>query len=279
MNRLWLVGLGCCVLAVMSAAWADQVKLKDGTVLDGTILAEDDKQITIEVAFGSGTITRQELVDKSNVVEIVRLTPEQKAEQQMTRDYEKAKKNQLDPATNYPLAAYDPVINDVFRKYLAQYTNSPYQQEITGWIAQWEAERDMVASGQRKYRGQWMSLEEAGKLAEQDRRQRLLQLGRGFMAKGRYDEAIKEFHNLSETDRDPQVVGEARQLEAESYRLWLKSVEREQQRINREIKSSEERPARAQKAKERAEKGAGKTGSGKVRRMGADGFAFEAARA
>ena len=166
MNRLWLVGLGCCVLAVMSAAWADQVKLKDGTVLDGTILAEDDKQITIEVAFGSGTITRQELVDKSNVVEIVRLTPEQKAEQQMTRDYEKAKKNQLDPATNYPLAAYDPVINDVFRKYLAQYTNSPYQQEITGWIAQWEAERDMVASGQRKYRGQWMSLDEAGKLAE-----------------------------------------------------------------------------------------------------------------
>lgn len=271
----------CALIVVCAAGWvlADVVKLKDGTVLDGTILSEDDKQIAVEVELAGGSITRQETVDKSNVVEVVRLTPEQKAERQMQQDYEKAKKYQLDPAKSFPLGTYNQAIDGVFRKFLTQYTNSPYQQEITDKIAQWEAERDTVASGQRKYRGAWMSAAESAKLAERDRASRLLQRGRDYLAKGRYDEAIKQLHILSDTGKEAQLVAEARRLEAESYRLWLASLDREQQRINDEIKSYEERAARAGQAQAKAQTSLNKANQSKKRRMGVDGFAFEATRA
>jgi hypothetical protein len=267
------------VVCVAASALADLVKLKDGAVLDGTILAEDDKHITVEVELAQGSITKQEMVDKSNVVEIVRLTPEQKAERQMVRDYEKAKRYQLDPASSYPLATYDQVISSVFRKFLTQYTNSPHQQEIAVTITQWEAEREIVASGQAKYHGKWLAAAEAAKLVEQDRAKRLLQQGQGMLSKHRYDEAIKQFHALSQTGKDPQLVAEAHRLEAESYQRWLESLDREQQRINEEIQSSEERAAKAQSAKENAQANSAKASGSNVRRMGVDGFSFEAARA
>lgn len=272
--------LGFSVFVALSVVRADLVKLKDGTVLDGDILSEDDKQIIIDAEFASGTITKRETVKKSDIAEVVRSTEAQKLERQMLRDREALQKYQLDPTSSLSLAQYDQVINTIFRRYLAQYTNSPYQREITDKITQWQTERDRVAAGETKYRGRWMSAAEAAKLIDQDRAKRLLQQGQAMISNGRYDEAVKYFDNLSQTSQDPQIVAEARRLKAESYQRWLDALNREKQRIDEEIQSAQDRMTRAQQAKDRAQANLSKVGGdGDVHRMGANAFTFEVARA
>jgi len=46
------------------------IKLKDGRVLEGPVLLENDQQITIESQFANGTITRKDQIDKSDIASI-----------------------------------------------------------------------------------------------------------------------------------------------------------------------------------------------------------------
>jgi hypothetical protein len=251
--RVTMLLCGLMVYSFIASVRGDLVKLKDGTVLDGTILTEDDKQVVIDAEFASGTITKRETVRKSDIIEIKRSSEAEKAERQMQRDYERARKYQLDPTNSLPLATYEQVINGVLRKFLTQYTNSPYQKEISEELAQWQAERDLVAAGQVKYRGQWLPSAEAAKVTEQDRARRLLEEGRSLLSKGRFDEAIQRFQNLARTGKLPETVSEARRLEAESYRQWLASLQQQKQSLTNEIQATEQRASSARQEREAAE--------------------------
>lgn len=156
-----IVARPCAFMALMmlcAAAFirADTVKLNDGTVLDGDIISENETQLTMEVQFASGTITRKETVTKTDVAQIIRLTPEQKAERARERAFKKLEAYQLDSATSFPLSYYDHVINNVLRQFLIQYPDSSHTKAVQDKLSQWLAERDEVASGQAKYKGQWM---------------------------------------------------------------------------------------------------------------------------
>src|SRR5207245_2752372 len=80
---LWMaLALGtCCV-------HADTVKLKDGTVLEGSITAENDTTLSIYIERSGGTITQTREINKADIAKVVRWTPEQKSEWQMKRDYD-----------------------------------------------------------------------------------------------------------------------------------------------------------------------------------------------
>src|SRR5262245_54441084 len=93
---------------------AEVVKLNDGTVVEVALIAEDDQQVTLEIKMAGGTITSKRTYKKSEIVEIVRPTTEQKAQVEMQAAYETARKYQLDPNASFPLAQYDKVINEVF---------------------------------------------------------------------------------------------------------------------------------------------------------------------
>jgi hypothetical protein len=169
--------LGC--LSIFSTAFADTIKLKNGTVLEGDIISEDETQLTLVVVFASGTISSQEVIRKTDIAEVIRLTPEQKTERDMGAAYERLKKYQLDVRKSGPVNYYDQVINGVFLHFLQQYPNSPYTNEVESKIFQWQAERDKVAAGFGKWDGQWMEASEAAKLAEQARAQLRLEQGHG----------------------------------------------------------------------------------------------------
>jgi hypothetical protein len=169
--------LGC--LAILGAAAADTVKLKDGTVLEGDIISEDETQLTLTVVFASGTISFQEVIRKSDIAEVIRLTPEQKTERDMEKAYERLKKYQLDVRRSGPVSYYDQVIKGVFLRFLQQYPSSPYTNDVDSKILQWQTERDKVAAGLAKWDGQWMEASEAAKLAEQARAQFHLERNHG----------------------------------------------------------------------------------------------------
>lgn len=227
----WLFAV---MLAIASAA-ADTIKLKDGTVLDGTILSEDDHQVIIEVRYASGTITKQETVNKADIAELTRLTAEQKA-------YQATLKYQLDPNNSYPQAAYyDQVITSVFRRFLADYPQSTNAGEVSGRIAQWEAERDRVAGGQVKHQGTWMSTDEARPLIAEDRAQQLLEQARALISQGIFERAIQYIEDAVKTTRDSQRSADAGQLKSIAYQKWIESLRRQQQLLNSQILSDQER--------------------------------------
>ncbi len=233
-------------VALGIAAHADTVKLKNGTVLEGTIVAEDDNQITIEVEYAGGTITRTETINKSGVAEVKRLTEEEKA-------YQVVQKYELNPARSFPLARYDQAINDVFRPFVTRFPDSPHREEVMGKIVLWEAERAQVAAGRAKYRGEWMAAAEAFKLAEQERVEQLLQQGRTLLEQSRYEQAIQQFRAAVSMVKRPDLLIEIRHLQAEAYKLWLESLDRQRQKLTKDVEVYQQEADRARQARSQTE--------------------------
>ena len=144
----------------LGTALADTVRLKSGETFDGTILSETDTNVSIVVEYAHGTILSTEILNKGEIAEIVRSTPEQLAQRAMERAYANTQKYSLDPATSYTSNAYRLVIDGVLRRFLADYPNSPYTNAVQAKLTEWIAEQGKVASGLRKYRGDWMRPEE-----------------------------------------------------------------------------------------------------------------------
>lgn len=126
--------------ALAVAALGDTVKLKDGTVYDGNIVSEDDQKVVLEAEYGAGTIRQTLTFPRSNVVEVLRLNSEQKAEREMRQAYEALQRYPL--RTNYTHAYYDQVISNVFLNFLARYPNSPQAGDVSRKISAWETARD-----------------------------------------------------------------------------------------------------------------------------------------
>lgn len=218
-STIWRLS-GALLAAIVAVAGADTVKLKDGTELQGRIVAETETEVTVEVSFANGTITQTRTHLKSEVAEISRLTPEQKALEE-TRRYEL----KLDAA--FPQPYYDEVITNVFRKFLAEYPNSPGAAEVTAKIAAWETERDQVAAGKVKYRGQW--------LTEAERGRPWLDEARELMTRGNHHAAIERLNQVAVLTNAPALVAEARPLLATAHRQWLEQLQWQQQRLQSEI--------------------------------------------
>ena len=133
------------------------VRLRDGTTVAGTVRSDDAAQITVVTEYASGTISQTLAISRTNVVEVAVWSPEQVAAWQMNRAYQDLQRYRLNPSTSYPLTYYDQVIAGAFRPFLARYPNSPWEKDLLDRVAQWETERQQVASGNVKVRGQWIS--------------------------------------------------------------------------------------------------------------------------
>ena len=232
---------------------AESVRLNDGTVLDGDILSENETQLTIEAQFASGTITKKETLNKADIAQVTRLTPEEKTQRAMEMAFKKLETYQLDSMTSFPVSHYDEVINDVFHPFLIQYPNSPYAKAVQEKLTQWLRERDEAASGKAKYRGKWLTADEAAKLTERDNLRHLLEGGHQQLIDGHFSSALDQFKTLISTAKDPEFIDEAIRLYAETCRLWIDALERQRQPLADGIKSYQERLARTRQDRDQAE--------------------------
>src|SRR5579863_8552806 len=160
------------------------INLRDGRVLEGPVLLEDDQQITIEAQFANGTITRKYQIDKSDIISISHLSAVDRDQRLATVAFHDLGKYQLDPQNSYPLSYYDGAINDGFRSFLTQYPRVLETGVVSNRLAAWQEERDRVASGQVKYHGRWMPAVEAGKLADTEHGDQIIRDARALMAQG-----------------------------------------------------------------------------------------------
>jgi hypothetical protein len=232
---------------------ADTLTLKDGTVLDGDITAEDDSSVSIYLESAHGTITETRHINKGDIARIVRSTPEQRAAEHMKRDYEALERYRLDPNTSYQLDYYDAVIGNVFRKYLAQYPNSIYGSNVTDRIAHWVTERNLVAMGRMKFHGRWLPAAEGARLAQQERAQQLLRQSRRQISQGRFDPAIRQLQSVLSMSTQPELVSQARSLLVSAFQQETAVLDRQRNQLEADISSAQGRVDHAQQAVNAAE--------------------------
>lgn len=235
--------LAICLLAGLCAR-ADIVKLKDGTELEGEIVAEDDSTVSILLEFAGGTITQTRHINKSDIASVTRWTPEQKARRLLEHDYEDLQKYQLNPTTSYPILYYDQVINNAFRKFLNDHPNSPYTSNIIDRAAQWIAERDIVNAGKEKYQGRWVPAAEVDAI----RGGQWLQEGRATLARGNPDLAIQQLRPVLFLTTQTGLVSEARTLLTSAFQQSFIPLDHLQQQLPGEISSAQQRVDQAQQA-------------------------------
>jgi hypothetical protein len=253
MKRMyWLLG----IMSVICLAWlacADIVRLQDGTVLEGTITEEDAISVTLRLERPDGSIAGKRWVLKSDTAEIHRSSAEEKAARAMELAFAVLQKLRLDTTNSFRLEYYDRTLTNVFRKFLTDYPDSPHAKEVTERIAEWEAERARVASGQVKAQGKWMSAEEVAARAVREAMQQAYQQGIIFLSQTRFGEAAERFEFVIEKSDDTALVQQARQLRLETYQRWVPALEQERRRLADDVKKLEKRVTDAHNAKAQAD--------------------------
>ncbi len=237
---VWLLA-GLC-------ARADTIKLKDGTTVEGEIVAEDDSTVAILLEFAGGTITQTRHIDKADIAGITRWTPQQKAERETQREYENLQKYQLNPVNSYPVDYYDQVLSNVFRAFLTQHPDSPDASNVTARIVEWKAERDLVAAGNVKFHGRWSPAAEVAPLVERAWGQQLLQQGRELISQRRYEAAVERLQFVVRLERQPELVSQAMPLLTSAYQSTMNLLDRQQRQLTHEVFSAQERVDQAGQA-------------------------------
>ncbi len=229
------------------------IKLKDGRVLEGPVLLEDDRQITIEAQYANGTISRKAQVDKNDIASISHLSAVDRDQRLATIAYHDLGKYQLDPQSSFPLSYYDNAISQGFLPFLQQYPHVMETAIISNRLADWQAERSQVASGQVKYHGQWMTAAEANKLTETERTQQIVQDARALMAQGQFDAATEKLAPYYNASQPSLLVVESRRLQADVYRLWISSLETAQGQLTKDLEATKDRVTRLADIRSRAQ--------------------------
>src|ERR1017187_2730008 len=235
------------------AAHADTVPLKDGTVLEGDITTENTTTLSIYLEFSGGTITQTRQISKNDIARVVRWTPKQRAEWQTTRDYEKLQKYQLSPQDSYEVEYYNQIINNVFHAFLTEHPDSPYTSNVTARIADWKAERDLVAAGNIKFHGHWSPAAEVALQIESARGHQLLQQARTLIAQHRFESAVKQLQLVVRMNGQPDLVSQAKPLLASAYQSARGSLDQQQRQLGGDVISAQQRVDQARLALNAAE--------------------------
>lgn len=241
---LFAYALGACLFWV-GAAQSDTIRLKNGTSIEGEIVAETDSTYTIEISRAGGSIRTKDTVAKSDVAEIVKATAEQKEEVA----YKDTLRYKLDPNKNFTKDYYDRVLSGVFRKFLTDYPNSAFKNELENQIAQWEGERDKVASGFEKQGGRWILITE----------QLLAQAQSAFTAK-QYPNASQLIEQLFNSNPSEEIATKAKELRTQVYQGWMQWLQQQKIELQTQLATAEQELQKANKVLEAARSEIAKAG-------------------
>jgi hypothetical protein len=132
-----------------ATAFGDTVVLTSGEKLEGKILKETDTEVTIETR--AGGIVDERTIKRSEISSVGKASPDE-APWQALRGL-KLGNNSMQ------VEQYDQYLGSL-KAFLTQYPESKYKPEAEKLVAEFEAEKQRVAKGERKLSGNWISKEE-----------------------------------------------------------------------------------------------------------------------
>jgi hypothetical protein len=138
--------------AGLSAAMADTIKLKNGSVLEGTITEETADSVTIEVE--EKGIKDWPKVKRSDIAEMKKATPDEKEAADLIA--------KLKPTPDMmPAAEYEKRIKTQIQPWLDKNKASKKKPEVEELLKLYNEELTKVKAGDFKLRSQWITAEEA----------------------------------------------------------------------------------------------------------------------
>jgi len=269
-----IAALICCALLTANTL-ADTVTLKDGTVIDGTIVNQDSETVTIKMTHSGGVITQTKQIAKSDIAEIKVLTDEERAAQAEENEWGALQTLRVDPVQSHRLDIYDRVIAR-FQAFQARYPNSAHRQEVADMMIPWQDERKQVAEGLIKHNGEWMSATELQQQASDAEAQQMIDDARTMFSSGKYIPALQKLNKLSAMRIDPDLKTQAQDLVTQIYRVWYPYLDRRSIQLQSELakaraslETARREHAEAQKSV-KIDSGGFKSTGGSTIRMGQD---------
>jgi hypothetical protein len=139
------------VLASFFDVGADTVTLNDGEKLEGRIVSETPGELTIEVKVSAGVLD-QRTIQKSDIKELERQTPDDLAYQQI---------KDIAPGASSLAAAkdYDAIIEKL-GAFTKEFPDSAHTADVTRVLQEFTQEKSRVEAGEFKFGGKWLGREE-----------------------------------------------------------------------------------------------------------------------
>jgi len=137
---------------------ADTITLKTGEKIIGTIKAETDTEVTIDVPV-SDSITDERVIQKQDIAKEDKEQPDAIAYKQLIQV-------QPNPEFSYSSQTYGQILASL-NAFETTYPNSAYLQEIKSLAAQFEDEKQRVDAGEFKYMGHWLTKDEVASRQDQ----------------------------------------------------------------------------------------------------------------
>ena len=148
-RRWWrLSSLFLGLLLAVTPVFADSVKLKSGETLEGRITYEGSDFIKLEVAV-SATIKDTKVIPRTDIAEIVKEAPDVVA----LGDLQK----KLPAPSLLSAQAYRDMIEAGPKRFLTEFPNSNFKDEVEKILADLNEELDKVERGFLKVEGEWIS--------------------------------------------------------------------------------------------------------------------------
>jgi hypothetical protein len=138
---------------LMTNAYADVILLKSGEKIEGKVIKETDKELTVEVKV-SASIKDERVIPRTDIERIETVQPETEAYRQVAAIQT--------PLNSLAASQYDTLVAPL-RAYLTQYPNSTHAKDAQKALDEILAEKARVEGGEIKLRGEWMSKEVAEK--------------------------------------------------------------------------------------------------------------------
>lgn len=184
---------GLYATAILSTtSFADEVKLKNGEAITGTIVYESDDLVKIEVAV-SASIKETKLLSRADIAEIIKEAPDNVA-------FAKLEK-MLPTASLLPASAYKSMITTGPDSFLSAFPDSAHAPKVKEIKATLEEELDKVERGYIKLEAEWVSPQQKEEFeALTASKVRLLYMKRAA-AGGNFNSligAMREFERLEE---------------------------------------------------------------------------------
>lgn len=172
---------------------ADVVTLKSGETKIGTIIAEDDSSVTLQLQLAS-PIKDSIKISKTEIKEFIRETPAQ-------MEIREKQPDKILPSRDLmSVSDYDDIIRNNLRTFIAKYPGTPEAARIQGIVDTLEQEKARVSAGEVKVEGQWLDAATAREKKDEVEAYRLRLAMKTKMATGmqmpREIGALREFEKM-----------------------------------------------------------------------------------
>jgi len=148
-------------LALVAAARADWIELKNGQRLEGTITSVTAERIVINAKTSMPGITDQKNVLRSEVANFDKTAMTEESTPSLDGIAFSRMAKELPPMTADSAAVYDDALQTCIQRFFEEFPKSNYASKVRQLEEQLKTEKEKIEAGEIKADGQWISAQDA----------------------------------------------------------------------------------------------------------------------